>query len=116
MQKEQSGTRQPAESNAGMWCGEAIVVDDVEVRVWMHESGTSAVAWFVDERACERRVAMIARPGGGALTTIVPKPYEPAMQALGYRLWPSAESGPRSGVHVIAADHGADDAPRVASR
>jgi hypothetical protein len=85
--------------------GEAFVVDNVSFRVWMHESGTSAVAWFVDEHARQRRVALIARAGGGALTTIVPKQYEPTMQALGYRLWPRTEStSPPSGVHRIPSD------------
>jgi hypothetical protein len=83
------------------------VVDNVAFRVWMHESGTSAVARYVDDHARERRVSLIARAGGGALTTVVPKQYEPVMQALGYRLWPKADTGsPPSGVHRIAPDSG----------
>jgi hypothetical protein len=70
----------------------------------MHESGTSAVAWYVDEHARQRRVSLIARAGGGALTTVVPKQYEPVMQALGYRLWPRADRSPPSGVHRISLD------------
>jgi hypothetical protein len=107
MQNDPKREGSPGRSNAP-FCGEAIVVEGLEVRVWMHESATSAVARFVDDRRCNQRVAMIARAGGGALTTMVPKQYAAAMQALGYRLWPSAESVPSpSGLYRVATDRGA---------
>ena len=68
-----------------------MLVDDLEMRVGMHESGTSAVANFVDDRGREQRVALVARQGGGALTTCVPKRYEEAMKTLGQMLWPDGQ-------------------------
>jgi hypothetical protein len=87
----------------GLSCEEVIVVENLEVRVQMHASRTSAAARFVDGAARERRVSLIARPGGGALTTSVPERYEQAMHTLGYRLWPRVESDPpQSGVRISA--------------
>jgi hypothetical protein len=68
-----------------------LLVDRLEVRVGMHESGTSAVGVFVDDRGREQRVSLVARQGGGALTTCVPKRYEEAMRALGQMLWPDSQ-------------------------
>jgi hypothetical protein len=107
MQNEPKRAGSP-DPRSAVECGEAIAVEGVEFRVWMHESGTSAVAWFVDARKGERRVSMIARAGGGALTTTVPKEYEAAIQALGCQLWPSAQSRPSpSGLYRVAPARGA---------
>jgi hypothetical protein len=79
-----------------------LLVDDLEMRVGVHESGTSAVANFVDDRGREQRVSLVARQGGGALTTCVPKRYEEAMKTLGQMLWPdSGWAHRRSGVYRV---------------
>lgn len=83
--------------------GVLLVVANFQVRVRMHESGTSAAAMFVDEQGRTQRVSLIARRGGGALTTSVAKRYEPAVQELGLVLWPLSEWRPRpSGIYRVA--------------
>jgi pimeloyl-ACP methyl ester carboxylesterase len=59
--------------------------------VQMHDSGTSAVATFLDERVREQRVALVAHRGGGARTTTVASRYEDAVRRLGFLLWPASE-------------------------
>jgi hypothetical protein len=79
-----------------------LLVDRLEVKVGMHESGTSAVGVYVDDRGREQRVSLVARQGGGALTTCVPKRYEEAMKTLGQMLWPDSEwARRRSGVFRV---------------
>jgi hypothetical protein len=69
---------------------QAFLVDDLDVHVRMHESRTSAMATFVDDRGREQRVSLVAQRGGGAIMTQVPKRYEKTMRVLGMRLWPMA--------------------------
>jgi hypothetical protein len=61
----------------------------LDLRVRMHESGTSAEVRFRDEHGQEHRVALVARSGGGALFGCVAKRYEAPLLALGQELWPS---------------------------
>ncbi len=75
-----------------------------EVRIRMHESRTSAVISFTDERGSEQRVSLIARSGGGALTGCVGKRYVEALQILGYELWPPVPPAlRRSGVFKVGS-------------
>jgi hypothetical protein len=82
----------------------------IELRVRMHESGTSAVVSFQDEAGRPHRVSLVARAGGGALTSGVPKRYEAALQALGLELWPRGAAAQRpSGVYATGAGLGTTD-------
>jgi hypothetical protein len=81
------GTTQPQPERPVL----SFVVDNLEVRVAMHESGTSAVANFIDDRGCEQRVSLVARQGGGALTTSVLKRYEEPLKRLGQMIWPDSQ-------------------------
>ena len=74
----------------------------LDLRVQMHESGTSAEVRFRDEQGQEHRVALVARAGGGALVGCVARRYEAALLALGQELWPS-RAPQRSGVYEVGS-------------
>ena len=74
----------------------------LDLRVRMHESGTSAEVRFRDEQGHEHRVALVARAGGGALLGCVARRYEAVLLALGQELWPS-RAPQRSGVYEVGS-------------